>query len=105
MSHFSNPFILHVDNLAVGYDRTIEAANYTKSTQLNPPITELTITTTTYPEKKNFQRRNFFTLDIVCPKFFFLKVVMVIIINGNCHIFDNESLYLYFNFILLSIYK
>ena len=34
--------------------RTVEAANHTRSTQLNPPITELitlTIATTTYPKK------------------------------------------------------
>ena len=59
MSHFSNPFILHVDNLAVGYDRTIEAANYTKSTQLNPPITELiTITIAKTTLKKTKKQKN-----------------------------------------------
>ena len=67
---------------------TVEAANHTKSTQLNPPITELitiTIETTTYLEKKTSEFpkwRNFFTLDIVstgdayakCFRFFFRKL-------------------------------
>ena len=65
----------------------------TKSTQLNPPITELitiTIETTTYLEKKTgeFPKwRNFFTLDIVstgdayakCFRFFFSEIVTVMI--------------------------
>ena len=43
-------------------NRTFEAANHAKSTQLNPPITELitiTIATTTYPGKKTGKFLNF----------------------------------------------
>ena len=74
-------------NWTVGCNWTVEAANHTKFSQLNPPMTELiTITiiaTTTYP-KQNF--KIFFALDIVptgavCPRctFFFSEIVMVMI--------------------------
>ena len=71
-------FVIRLCNGAVGC-WTVESANHTKSTQLNPPITELItiiIAATTYPEKKkpkkNWEMSKFFTLDIVptgdvCP--------------------------------------
>ena len=67
-------------------NRIVEAANHTKSTQLNPFMTELTtitITITTYPEK-NWEISKFFALDIVptrdvCPKCIFF---------GNCNGYD-----------------
>ena len=66
---------------------TVEAANHTKSTQLNPPITELitTIATTTYPEKKR-EISKFFALDIVptgdvCPTCNFFSEIVIVMIN------------------------
>ena len=68
-------------NRTVGCNRIVEAANHTKSTQLNPPVTELTtitIETTTYPEKKIGKISTFFALDTVptgdvCPKCNFFR--------------------------------
>ena len=75
---------LYSCNWTAGCNRTVEATNHTKPTQLNLSITELitiTIATTTYPEKKKWEIFKFFILDIVstrdvCPKymFFFLKL-------------------------------
>ena len=78
---------LYSCNRTVGCNRTVEAANHTKSTQLNPPITELitTIATTTYPEKKR-EISKFFALDIVptgdvCPTCNFFSEIVIVMIN------------------------
>ena len=65
-------------------------ANLSKSTQTNPPVTELitiTIPTTIYPKKlRNFQNGEFFYLKILSlPKIFDLNVFVVF---GNCSSFD-----------------
>ena len=73
---------------------TVEAANHTKSTQLNLPITELitiTIATTSCPRKKKlriYKTKEFFTLHIVsardvCPKCVLFVTVMVKV-TGPC---------------------
>ena len=68
------------------HNRTVKAANQTRSTQLNLPITEvitITIATTTYPKKKRGKMEEYLTKDIVstrdsCPRcIFFLEIEMV----------------------------
>ena len=74
----------------VGWNRTVKATNHTKSTQQNPPITELiliTIAATTYPTKLgNFQNGGFYILDNVSIRdifFNFFSEFLIVIIVAN----------------------
>ena len=74
------------------FNETVEAANHTKSTQFNPPITAvliITIATTTYPEEKlgNVKMEEFFTLDIVFTRDT-VFVLNVFVVFANCRGYD-----------------
>ena len=85
------------------HNRTVKAANQTRSTQLNLPITEvitITIATTTYPKKKRGKMEEYLTKDIVstrdsCPRciFFFWKLKWLRLIRDriSCHSVSNHT--------------